>query len=292
MSDRSVKTLLDEGLIRTLRTRAAQRLGPEKHYHKVMRASKLAVLFLLAIAAFAANIRLYMKDGTHHLVREYEVKEDRVRFYSIERGDWEELPVEMADLTRTAAEAAERKASLDRETALIASEDKAERDLRREIARVPAETGVYLVDGQTLKPLTLAQSKIHTKKGRSVLKALSPLPVVTGKATLELDGEQSGHVITGVRPEFYMRLAEDERFGIIRLSVQKGVRVVERLTLIPVTKETVEEREAVEIFRQQVDEGLYKIWPQNPLEPGEYAVVEFTEGKVNIQVWDFKLTKP
>jgi hypothetical protein len=34
-------------------------------------------------------------------------------------------------------------------------------------------------------------------------------------------------------------------------------------------------------------EGLYKIWPTKPLEPGEYAVMEYTDGKVNIQVWDF-----
>ncbi len=43
----------------------------------------------------------------------------------------------------------------------------------------------------------------------------------------------------------------------------------------------------MEIFRQQVDDGLYKIWPTKPIEPGEYAVVEYTEGKVNVQVWDF-----
>ena len=35
------------------------------------------------------------------------------------------------------------------------------------------------------------------------------------------------------------------------------------------------------------DGGLYKIWPAKPLEPGEYAVIEFSEGKLNVQVWDF-----
>jgi hypothetical protein len=34
---------------------------------------------------------------------------------------------------------------------------------------------------------------------------------------------------------------------------------------------------------------LYKIWPKQPLPPGEYAVVEFAEGKLNIQVWDFAI---
>ncbi len=43
----------------------------------------------------------------------------------------------------------------------------------------------------------------------------------------------------------------------------------------------------METFRKQVGDGLFKIWPEKPIEPGEYAVVEYTEGKVNMQVWDF-----
>jgi len=36
-----------------------------------------------------------------------------------------------------------------------------------------------------------------------------------------------------------------------------------------------------------VEEEVYKIWPVKPLTPGEYAVYQYTEGKGNIQVWDF-----
>jgi len=42
-------------------------------------------LLLLALAASGATIKLYLTDGTYHLVREYKVQEDRVRYYSIER---------------------------------------------------------------------------------------------------------------------------------------------------------------------------------------------------------------
>ena len=48
-----------------------------------------------------------------------------------------------------------------------------------------------------------------------------------------------------------------------------------------------EEQDEVETYRQQVEDGLYKIWPIKPIPAGEYAVVEFTEGKMNIQIWDF-----
>jgi hypothetical protein len=116
---------------------------------------------------------------------------------------------------------------------------------------------------------------------------LSPIPLVSGKATLELDGPHAPAGTANREPEFYIRLSAEERFGIIRMGERKGNRVVEKLTIVPVTKETVEEPDLVATFRKQVADGLFKIWPEKPIEPGEYAVVEYTEGKVNMQVWDF-----
>jgi len=34
---------------------------------------------------------------------------------------------------------------------------------------------------------------------------------------------------------------------------------------------------------------LFKIWPEKPLEPGEYALLQYTESKVDPQVWDFSV---
>jgi hypothetical protein len=51
----------------------------------------------------------------------------------------------------------------------------------------------------------------------------------------------------------------------------------------------VEELNMVDILKKELDAGLYKIWPKEKLEPGEYAVVEYSEGKMNIQVWDFAI---
>lgn len=258
---------------------------------------RYAVLLLIfALAAFGATLRLYLKDGTYQLVREYEVQPDRVRYFSTERGEWEEIPREMVDLDRTKKEATEREETLKADAKAQSEEDAAERAAAKEVERIPVETGVYYVNGEKLDTMKLAESKMVNNKRRSILKAISPVPLVPGKGTLELDGETSTMRVSQDRPEFYFRLAKEERFGIIKLTPKKGVRIVENLEIVPVSKEIVEEQQEVETFKKQVGDLLFKIWPVKALEPGEYAVVEFTpvmeSGKsINIQVWDFEVGK-
>ncbi len=241
---------------------------------------------LLYSVALAANVKLYLKDGGHHVVREYQVMNDRVRFYSVERSEWEEIPLELVDLKRTEGEVRSRKEALEEESKVIAAEEKAEREDRRRVARIPVEPGVYYEVSGKLTPLKQAESKVRTNKKRSILKVLSPIPIM-GKGFVELDGEQSQTRLNAARPEFYMRLSVDQRFGMIRLKPVKGVRQVEKVDTEPVTKTVMEEQDPVPVFRQQLADGLYKIWPEQELAPGEYAMVEYTEGKLNIQIWDF-----
>src|ERR1700680_5119766 len=249
---------------------------------------KLCCLLLAAVCLLcAANIKLYLKDGSYQLVREYMVDNDRVRFLSTDRGEWEEVPASLVDLQKTQAEIKQREDYAREEAAAADAEEKAERQARKEVEQIPVENGVYLIEGDKLTPMKVGESKGVTNKGRAVLKVLSPVPLVSGKATVELDGPHASQGTANRTPEFYIRLSADERFGILRMGQHKGNRVVENLTIQPVINEPQEERTLVEIFRQQVGDGLFKIWPQKPIEPGEYAVVEFTEGKVNMQVWDF-----
>ena len=251
----------------------------------------ICLFLVLALAVSAATIRLYLKDGDYQLVREYKVLSDRVRYYSVERGDWEEIPLDLVDLKKTESEAKRREESIKQEAADLAAEEKAERAIRKEVERIPQEPGLYQISGSDLKTIPLAESKVvgETKK-RSILKVMTPIPIVAGKGTLELDGEHSKNIVETDRPEFYIRLTRAERFSMVRVSEHKGNRVVEKLTIVPVTKEIAEEMDEVQIFRQQVGDGLYKIWPMKPIEPGEYAVVEYSpavEGSLNMQVWDF-----
>ncbi|MEP7363394.1 MAG: hypothetical protein ABI972_09075 [Acidobacteriota bacterium] len=248
-----------------------------------------AALCLLAASAllFADSFRLFLKDGGHHSVREYSVNGDRVRYYSTERGEWEEIPLSLVDLKKTESERAEIAASIKEEAAALAAEDKAERDQRREAARVPAETGVYYIHEGALQLIPAAETVLRTDKKRSILKRVSPIPMVAGKSYLELDGETSSNAVASEKPEFYFRLEREERFTIIKLTPKKAARIVQTWQKVPVSDELIQEHEAIEIFRQQFGDNLYKIWPQQPLAPGEYAVIEYTEGKGNTRVWDF-----
>jgi hypothetical protein len=250
------------------------------------------LFFAICFLASAENVKLFMKDGSDQLVREYKVENDRVKFYSLDREDWEEVPLTLVDLDRTKAEIKARADFIRANAAAQDAEDKAERAARKEVASVPQEPGVYLIDDrkpspQNLTALKVGESKVVNNKRRSILKVISPVPLVPGKATLELDGPHASQGTPNRSPEFYIRLSDEERFGIVRLGEHKGNRVVEKLTIQPVINETTQEPDLVEVFRQQVADGLFKIWPQKPLEPGEYAVVQYSLEKLDMQVWDF-----
>jgi hypothetical protein len=248
-------------------------------------------MILAAVLGSAATIRLYLKDGSYHSVREYEKHNDRIRYFSTERDDWEELPVDLVDLKRTEAEKAQNEAARREDAAAFDAEEKAEREQRREIERIPVNPGVYMAAGEKVTTVAQAEVKMVNNKRRSILKAVTPIPIVAGKSTVELDGLKSPLPLAVARPEFYFRLAKEERMAMVRLKPGKTTRVVQTLNKIPVTDEIIEDTDIVETFKQQIAEGLYKIWPTKPLEPGEYALVEYTEGEANIQVWDFSITR-
>jgi hypothetical protein len=249
-----------------------------------------AVLLTAPALLLAANFKLYLKDGGFQLIREYKVEGDRISYYSVERSDWEEMPVALVDLKKTDEEASSRKEKLDRQAKQLTEEDEALREQQKEILRIPQDPGVYRLDGDQLQIFKQADSVVHNNKGRSVLKVLSPVPLVPGKATIEIPGDRALIVLKDPRPELYVQQSLQDSLGIVKVASRGGVRIVERLTIAPVVNEIAEERDTVEIFTKQLsDGGLYKIWPQNPLEKGEYAVIEYEEGKANPRVWDFRV---
>jgi hypothetical protein len=250
----------------------------------------LSAFFFLAALAWAVNLKLYLKDGSFQVVREYKVQSDRVRFYSVERSDWEEIPLDLVDLKRTQSEAKERQAEIEKDAKVLSDEDAAAKAIRKEVQRIPQDPGVHWIDGDQTRVIKAAESSVRTNKRREVLKVLSPIPAISGKATLELDGAHSLNIIKNPEQEFYIQLSDPERFGIAKLTPKGNVRIVENVTIQPITKDVEEDPQMVETLQQQLDANLlYKIWPKDPLPPGEYAVIEYTQGKLTMQVWDFAI---
>jgi hypothetical protein len=248
------------------------------------RAAVLLVAMLLPLSA--ANIRLYLADGGDLLVSEYQVLEDRVRYYSVERSDWEEIPLALVDLEKTQRIEKQQQESRQQRAEEDRIERAAERKARTELHNVPIEDGVYYLDGDQVVTVKQAELKIETSKGRTLLKVLAPVPLA-GKQTIEVEGKQSDFVVHNDRPMFYMRLESVNRLGILRLKEKKNARLVQVIQIVPQSKEVFEEQEEIEVFRQEFAPGVYKIWPTEPILAGEYAVYEYTPGESDIRVWDF-----
>lgn len=249
--------------------------------------SRRSLLLLALPLALEANQRLYLTDGSYHIVREYQVLADRVRFYSIERSQWEEIPKDLVDFARTTEEDAEKKQDQAVEQKLADEEEAMERRMRREAASIPRDPGVYVIEDGKPREIPLADLEMVNDRRRSFLKVITPLPMIAGRNWVELKGLHSTNVFRHPRPEFYIRLHTHQRFGFLQMTEHNGNRVVQTWELVPISRELFETQEDVADFRRQAGPMLYKIWPREDLPPGEYALATFSQGEGNIRAWDF-----
>jgi len=254
---------------------------------------KVVVLLLLTVSAlFGETFKLYLKDGTFHMTREYQREGDRVRYFSTERGEWEEIPLEMVDLVKTEGERKAKATAEKEEAHAIDEETKAERALQKELAAIPMEPGAYFMRGKKVDTLTLADYQVITDKKRQTLKYLSPVPLVPGKAVVVIKGDRSQFTVGDERPEFYFRRDKQERFTIVQVTpTKKNTRIVESLSIAPVVNQASEKRKEIPVFTQELSSGLFKVWPEKALDAGEYAIVQFGDSQdpseIDLLVWDF-----
>ena len=68
---------------------------------------------------------------------------------------------------------------------------------------------------------------------------------------------------------------------------------MEQVETMPISKEYTETRDLVQTFTKQLPgENFYRIWPQEALPPGEYALIEYVDKEVDMRVWDFRIELP
>src|SRR6478752_906214 len=156
----------------------------------------LALIFLFAAAAIAANQRLYFKEGDYELVREYEIKGDRVRFFSVDGNAWEEIPLELVDLKKTEKEAGDKAKSREETIRSEKAEDDAIKADKKQVASVPEKAGVYLSVGTDLKPLTEIDAFRKDSNVTKILQRVAPAPIIAGKATVFVEGKAAKFRIT------------------------------------------------------------------------------------------------
>ena len=252
----------------------------------------LTLLLLSAILLFGDTFKLYLKDGSFHMTREYKRDGDRISYFSTERGEWEEIPVELVDLDKTESERKAKAQAESQSAHLMDEEEKAERALKKELASIPEEPGAYFMRGKTVDKVMLADYQVITDKKRKALQYLSPVPLVPGKAVVIIKGDRSKFTVPDERPEFYFRRDKEERFTIVKVTpTKKATRIVESLSIAPVVNMPTEQRKEMAVFTQDMGGGLFKVWPEKPLEAGEYAIVQFGNSEdpseIDLLVWDF-----
>lgn len=243
--------------------------------------------------------KLFLTDGTFHIVRSYERKGDRVRYYSIERSAWEELPVAMVDWEATRkdeAAAAELDKTIEEKKKVFKMERIAEEvnaDASLEVAPgifLPDPPGLFVLEGKNIRSLELVGADVRRDKGRMLAQIFVPLPIDT-KHIVELPGAHAAFRIYTAQPEFFIRTTDghEPEMELIQAKVKNKVREIERINTNSVVAELkTSERNNISIERWQLAKGVYRLTLSQSLTPGEYVLAEIRPDEgMDLAVWEF-----
>jgi hypothetical protein len=266
-----------------------------------------------ADARLARGKKLVLKDGTFQQVRSYERNGDRVRYFSLERGDWEEIPSAMVDWDATAkAELAADQT----DAALVSKVHKQEEaskvetvldvDASLQVAPgvfLPPGEGMFVIEGRSITPLEQVGTAVKTDKKQTLKQVLAPIPIVPSKRNVEIPGAKAKLRFTTATPEFYLREDFDpdrestierssrpSEFGpeveLVRATVKGKNRQLESIRSL-LGQQLTPDRKSVSVQRWEVARTVFRFTLSEPLPPGEYALAEILPGGMNMFVWDF-----
>lgn len=263
--------------------------------------------------------RLVLKDGSFQIIREYQRLGDRVRYYSLERADWEELPASLIDWDATAkANAAEEKA----DDALVKKVHHQQEEFRTdmpldidaslEVAKgtfLPPGEGMFVVEGKSVIQLQQAGAQAKRDKMQFLKQVISPIPIVPGKTNILLPGAHAALRVNSPVPEFYLREAppDPDRVSPVRHSSRPGENGPEIVLVRAQVKgknrrlesiknlfgvETSEDVNTISVQQWQVAQNVFRYTLSQQLPPGEYALAEILPDGMNLWVWDFGVDAP
>lgn len=241
--------------------------------------------------------KLVMKDGSIQLVREYKVEGDRVRYYSMEEQQWEEMPESLVDWEATkkaVSDEAARDASL---VSKVHTQEQGRRaqpldiDASIEAAEgvfLPPGEGLFVFDGKAITQLTQADIDSKISKKKAIEKVLVPIPLVPSRHIVSIPGTRAKVRVKPGQTEFYMRTADgrEPEMNLVRARVHGDKREIANID--EMFKQEVASAKTLTIQRWLLAPGVYRFTLSQTLEPGEYALAEIVQNaQMSIYVWDF-----
>jgi hypothetical protein len=249
--------------------------------------------------------KLVMKDGSYQLVREYQKNGDIVRYYSVERSQWEEIPLSLVDWAATDKASVQEKNQAE---TLIATEEK--REAQHKAAEVvdvdaslevgpgmllPPGEGLFVVAGKNITVLNEVRTNEKVDKGQAIKRALSPVPFISAKNRMLIPGKRADVRVAVHDPEFYMRIPYDSgdepALELMRAEVKGDGRVVEVIKTNMAGEKTFE-RKTLSLQRWDVAQGVYRFTLGENLPAGEYVLAVILPEGINMYVWDFGVDDP
>jgi hypothetical protein len=258
--------------------------------------------------------KLVLKDGSYQLVREYQRNGDRVRYFSTERGAWEEIPAAMVDW-----EATKKAEKLDEQinNALVkqvhiqeaAANAQTPVDVDASLmvapgAFLPDGEGMFAIEGKKVLRLEQVGSQVKTDKTTVLKQVLTPIPIIPSKHNVEIPGPKATIRLTSDHPEFFLRqpppdpdrvssIERSSRVGdtgpevvLVRAKVKGNKRLLESIRSY-FGQQISQERDEISVQRWDVAPDVFRFTLSQALPPGEYAFAELLPDGMNLFVWDF-----
>jgi hypothetical protein len=264
------------------------------------------------VPALPRGTKLVLKDGTFQVVREYQKNGDRVRYFSMERGDWEEVPSSLVDWDATAKAASEAQNSSAAEVEKIHKQEEAKRmdnvtdiDASLQVGGgvfLPEGEGMFVLEGKSVRVLDQAGTRTKSSLLRTAGQVM--VPIVPGKKTIILPGAHATVRLRNITPEFFLReppfdpevasqIQRSSRPGesgpeveLIRVKVGRNAREIESIGTL-FGEEMSVNRNSISIQQWEVAKNVYRFTLSEPLTPGEYVLAEMLPDGLNLFVWDF-----
>lgn len=250
-------------------------------------------------AALPRGKKLVMKDGSFHLIREYKIEGDRVRYYSVDEQQWEEMPEALVDWDATKKDAAEEAAHGDSIVKKVHVQEMGrlaqplDIDASLEVAEgvfLPPGEGLFVFDGKAIFPLAQSDTDSKISKKRAIERVLIPVPILPSRHVISLEGARSKMRVRPGQTEFYMRTADGREpdLNLVRAKVRGEKRDIANLDEL--FKEQAASANVVKIQRWKLAPGVYRFTLGEAIGPGEYAMAEIVQDAgMSLYVWDFAI---